>query len=79
MADGDDGVDDAAEEVDDTATGKTVIRRMGAVIADESVNAIAILTIGYMAVNGIVSYEPIAAIASIALGAKYISNSRAGK
>lgn len=73
-----DDVDDAAEEVDDPSTGRKIVRRMGAVLADEAVNAIAILTIGYMAVSGVVNYEPIAAIASIALGAKYISNGRSG-
>lgn len=54
----------------------TTWQRLGGVVADEFVNAVGIVTIGYMASMGVTSYEPIAAIASIALGAKYLGRKK---
>lgn len=50
----------------------SVWRALGGVLADETVNAIAVLGIVYLGVNGVTAYEPVAAITSIALGAKYL-------
>lgn len=67
-----------SETNDDETPSKAaaIAKKLGAVLADEAVNAIGIITIGYMATSGVVAYEPIAAIASIALGTKYIGSKK---
>jgi len=52
----------------------TLWSRLGRVLADEAVNAIGVVGIVYLGSVGVTSYEPLAAITSIALGAKYLQS-----